>query len=793
MGFDGSAGLLFTIRADAKNAEAELKRFVNSLSTQAHQAGQEFVQGFGPVGNALTALEGPAAIAVGAIGAIGLACVTAATAAVELGEKLFSMAESAAAVGKEFGGFEAKTGLSAQTVSALSYAANLAGKSINDLQRPLIFFTSNIEKAQQGSEKAADILKRLGVTDLTNLDHALDQAAAKVNGMAGGIDKMNLLADGFGKRGGLEMLTVLNKMPEGLEAFIEKAKELGVTLDEADIRAAKEFSHAMETLELQIKILSARFALQYAPQITKAIESISEFLAANQERAREWGESVTAIITGLIRVFNDLNAVSIAVTGSSAASWLTWSVKMISYLDPVQNAAIATVNALKLLGNADFKSRASLGGQDVVMRSDGTVGPAPKEGAAQGLRIPGISDGGGGRGGGGGGGKDNSAAEAEKAREAKVKALELEVRQELDVYKAGLKLRRAELDNELAQELISEKDHLRQVAELKIEELEREKAYDRSILDNKDINLSDKEKIELKQKIKVLTIEIKAETLKAETEMTEAQKKEAKALADILDKEQKRLQAIKDRRAEANKERHDKELEELKARTSSSTLEGGGFAGGIINGIQIMTDKTLSARDKQAAALNSIKQNWVSMGNVVKGVLDGMVNALEKTIETWVLTGETGPAVMRKILASALATIAAESAVRAIFELAKGFAALFFDPAEAASHFTSAALFGSIAAGSAIAGRAVAGDAFKQQTNSATGSSSNTQHTAGGATSYSSQEDTTVEQGRNTPGTLGTIKIQLGLDHNGVLALLGHSAQTNGKFRTLVLDTVASG
>lgn len=110
------------------------------------------------------------------------------------------------------------------------------------------------------------------------------------------------------------------------------------------------------------------------------------------------------------------------------------------------------------------------------------------------------------------------------------------------------------------------------------------------------------------------------------------------------------------------------------------------------------------------------------IGNTLAGAFNQFANALAQTVANWVLLGETGPAVMRKILAQALASIAAEAAVNAIKELALGFATLFFNPAESAAHFTAAGLWASIGVGSALAGRAVAGDLFKQRSAGAGGS-----------------------------------------------------------------------
>lgn len=110
-------------------------------------------------------------------------------------------------------------------------------------------------------------------------------------------------------------------------------------------------------------------------------------------------------------------------------------------------------------------------------------------------------------------------------------------------------------------------------------------------------------------------------------------------------------------------------------------------------------------------------------GDAIRTFTDG----LNQMITAWVLTGETGPAALRKLTAQVLAQVAAQAAVKAIFELAEGFALLFVHPAASASHFTAAAIFGSIAGVAAAVGRKAAGNLFKQPTGpNGSGSSSNT-------------------------------------------------------------------
>lgn len=122
----------------------------------------------------------------------------------------------------------------------------------------------------------------------------------------------------------------------------------------------------------------------------------------------------------------------------------------------------------------------------------------------------------------------------------------------------------------------------------------------------------------------------------------------------------------------------------------------------------------------------SIEETIVPLNEILANSFFQVADAIGSTVAQWVLLGETGPAVMRKILAQALATIAAEAAVNAIKELALGFAMLFLNPADSAAHFTSAALWGSIAGVAAIAGRGVAGDLFKPQSHGRESSSGST-------------------------------------------------------------------
>jgi hypothetical protein len=152
----------------------------------------------------------------------------------------------------------------------------------------------------------------------------------------------------------------------------------------------------------------------------------------------------------------------------------------------------------------------------------------------------------------------------------------------------------------------------------------------------------------------------------------------------------------------------------------------------------------------------TLTATMTEVSGMLQNAFQGMANALGQVVQQWVLYGETGPGVMRKVLASALATIAAEAAVRAIYSAAMGFFFLATHQyTDATNAFISAAVFGSIAGVAAVAGRAVAGNAFKQQSSAGAtaGTSTRSTSTQGGA--YSGEGTMTINGGRNAPESVG--------------------------------------
>jgi len=238
---------------------------------------------------------------------------------------------------------------------------------------------------------------------------------------------------------------------------------------------------------------------------------------------------------------------------------------------------------------------------------------------------------------------------------------------------------------------------------------------------------------------------------------------------------------------EAETERHQLELEKIEKRRKEEEKESTplGRLGFEVEGLKDLGTQLLDAllapletlkdafrelQDQAREFVATIQGSVVPLGEILRGAFLQVADAIGQTVANYVLLGETGPAVMRKILAQALASIAAEAAVNAIKELALGFATLFFNPAESAAHFTAAAIWGSIGGVAAIAGRGVAGDLFKQKSTGA----------GGGAGTGSSSPDAlqTIVTGRNQPQPINVI-VQLQGDDSKLANFITASVVSN--------------
>ncbi|MGA2328119.1 MAG: hypothetical protein ABSH05_17715 [Bryobacteraceae bacterium] len=270
MGFDSAAELLFKVSADPSDATGNLQRFRALLSKDLSDMSAEFGAWSQKVFGDVSTVGG----AMTALGAGALAGLTvAAGAAVALGKELWDLAEKEAKYAGEIEEGTHKTGLNAEQMSGLRYAAKNAGMEYEGLVQALVRFSTNIAAAQDPTSKQALAFGRLdvsqaavkaGTVDLLPLLYATANA---MRDHADGTMKAAAARELFG-RGGAEMIQFLNQGEEGMKRFTAEAERLGLVLNEYDLVAAKSFRQEIIALNAEMEGLKLHIGAAVLPALT---------------------------------------------------------------------------------------------------------------------------------------------------------------------------------------------------------------------------------------------------------------------------------------------------------------------------------------------------------------------------------------------------------------------------------------------------------------------------------------------------------------------------------------------
>lgn len=852
-----SINLLFKAKGDtddAKRAFKELRTEIGKVDTEAKKAGTgggtELTASLAPSKlGGITA--GLSAVTLG-ITAVAGVLATAAGIAGGLTKLLFDLAKEASDYGSAIYDASEKTGLGAETLSALKYAADQSGSSLENVAGSVQKFSVLVGEAQKGSKAAQETLKAYGVT-ARNLDQALAQAIKAILAEKDATTQAAAAKALFKDRTG-EILPVLKSFDGDLPGLIEKLRTMGVLLTDSDAVAADDFGDSLNDLKFQAAAVGRQFAFNFMPDITRAMKEISAWFSSNKDTVRSWATSfgdalrgVLVAIKELVSFYNEHETALRVMIGLSTLGASEGVRGFIGTLKQVGEQSRLAQNALDQQNAWDPTRR----GKPSSNPADFNIDPAESERAA---------------------------AEAKAAADKRRAEREAAYRRELASYKESLKLRMEATKADLEESNQTWEDAF-------LSRSATEKEFQKNSLGNLDQYVKNVKKIldeqftadiegKTESEIRNLTaarqmaernLQKDVERHRADiaktiadfdkkdaeaaarqnAELLEQQKQadtESLALLDSLHrqgllKETEYISAVSKIKREALEAQRAIEDDpsrraaldsQLRILASQVTADMAEARQREAEEVQNAADAYDRYREKLWAAQMAAAETWAEIANAGPSVFDTWIQSLDnfvgalrdavgestgpidmltnafmnvtraigQTIQQYLLYGSTGPAVMRKILASALASIAAEAAVRAIYAAALGFFFLAIGAyTDATNAFIAAAIWGTIAVGTGLAARAVAGNAFQQQTSGAYGSSSvsSGQGSGNGGTVYSSRSDQIVDVSRNAPVERGSsLRLDVGikLDSNGVLDVIRDSVRSNGIMRQLIVDTV---
>lgn len=321
--------MIFKIKADGSNAEAELKRVQKYIDQLGGPSAANLQKGFKSAaseasnfvailtGDKLTGATSQITAFAGAVGAIpgpvGLAigAVTGlAAAGIGLGAVMFGLVKNASDYGSQIHDIAQKTDLSTEAISSMKVAAEQSGTTIEQVSSAIEKFAKNVGAAADGSDKAKKSLTALGVDPqaaLKGMDTALAQVFQRIHDAKPGFEQITLAQKAFGKAGA-ELIPFIEQFNGDLPKLIQHMKDLGITISGQDADAADAFGDQMVELESQIGAVVRKIGFAAIPAFEDLARTISQALTDNESAIQSWASYIGNVLSGVVASFHDAGA-----------------------------------------------------------------------------------------------------------------------------------------------------------------------------------------------------------------------------------------------------------------------------------------------------------------------------------------------------------------------------------------------------------------------------------------------------------------------------------------------------
>ena len=200
--------------------------------------------------------------------------------------------------GDEFIKMSQKTMMSVESLSALSYAAELSDVSNQTLQAGIIKLNDAMSEAADGTELYADAFAAIGVavTDtegsLRSTESVLMDVAERVSQLKDDGDKVNLVKAIFGK-GGTELLPLLNSGKVGIAELTAEAERMGLVMTTETAKAAEQLNDDLTRLKRTVTGWGRNL-------VSDDIRTFAAVMKEYDNQLKETGNSDTAFVNALL-------------------------------------------------------------------------------------------------------------------------------------------------------------------------------------------------------------------------------------------------------------------------------------------------------------------------------------------------------------------------------------------------------------------------------------------------------------------------------------------------------------
>lgn len=486
---------------------------LREVQKEALKANRASAEGIGVVSTAVKDLKS-------LLPTLGLAAVVAGFAA---------LSKQALNTADQTGKLQQKVGGTVEDISGLTLAFRTNESNQEGLQTALQKTANVIGAVQAQSTETIAALEGIGVNTkaLSSLStpRALEEIAKQLQKFPPGAERAAAAQKIFGKSS-QELLVALDAVGEqGIDKFKEKAKQLGVLIDDDLAGAAARANDALGIIRIQAEGLATQFVSGLAPAVADAMETFSTAVTGDGTNGMElFGKTIGFVIRAAVALFVGFGK----VIGAQIA-------RVATFIESVVDASKALASgdfsgALEALQEGARKRAAIL----TELKSDlAGIGrdlfEGPKPNAPR-------------KAGGTGGAPDLSDENAKKAAAAQSAALKQALQDELKLQQEAIKSQEAANKASYDQNLISLQEYFDKrrelaqrgaAAETAALKAERQRAAADLATTIADPTKTEADRLKARQAVATLTAQIQAKEIEGARELADINSDQAAAQKDL--------------------------------------------------------------------------------------------------------------------------------------------------------------------------------------------------------------------------------------------------------------------
>ena len=268
-----------------------------------------------------TGLSKVGTVAKGALGAVA----AVGTAAVAAGAAIVNNSKEVAEYGDNIDKMSQKVGMSAKAYQEWDYVMQISGTEMSSMTTGLKTLTNKLDDAKNGSDKAQEMFKKLGLSmeDVQNMsrEEVFSAVITGFQGMADSTERAALANDLFGKSG-QELAPLFNTSAEETQKLIEEVNNLGGVMSDDAVKASAAFQDQLTALTTSFEGLKRNLSAEFLPAITEVMGGLTDIFSGNYD------EGLNEISKGIEDLVNKISAAipKILQTGAKIIETLAKSI-----------------------------------------------------------------------------------------------------------------------------------------------------------------------------------------------------------------------------------------------------------------------------------------------------------------------------------------------------------------------------------------------------------------------------------------------------------------------------------